>query len=489
MNSRIGVAALALVSFLNTGFPEEPRRVGESCDPSQVVYRGLETYSAKKITAELNRHPDYLLASHPFAPLPGLLSFIERNVRAGLRHTGFPDAKVAVQVRPGSKQTEVTVSEGPRYLCDDVVVSGLRNLPEGSVKAGLAEPRRPPPYRSPTDTDSGKPDPPIWEKGSPAEFAENSLKRLHKNVRQVLSELGCFFPEFEVQVVRKEQAKTADLLVRVKDEGPNGVIGEIKISGARVNTPQEIIDYLELRVGDRINSVKLDGIQKRLWDSGRFWSYTVQPKPREDGSERVDLIIQVTELRRVPSLFRPLSDTANAILKFREWALGAPGREEDFVVSGQRPPDGSKEGTPEDSFKVVISPRRGFLFRLNATLSQDGDAGPTPLMYVDFSLAATVDGVLFYWGGRDTKLESPDVPFAVTNNIHLLPNPKKEPEFALTFAFGVKGGREIRPDETPYILSLRIAPSALVSKAYDTGRRMAPRLPWSLEGSARGSGQ
>ena len=128
MNSRIGVAALALVSFLNTGFPEEPRRVGESCDPSQVVYRGLETYSAKKITAELNRHPDYLLASHPFAPLPGLLSFIERNVRAGLRHTGFPDAKVAARLAPGSRQIEITVSEGPRYLCGGVVISGLREL-------------------------------------------------------------------------------------------------------------------------------------------------------------------------------------------------------------------------------------------------------------------------------------------------------------------------------------------------------------------------
>lgn len=105
--------------------PLESERVGDLGGEACLVFEGNQTYSRHSILNVLGVSLEFHARAHPSAPLRDYLAWIEQTVLRSYQHVGF--AKAAVQVRADhtAQHVVVHISEGPRFRCGDVKVSGL----------------------------------------------------------------------------------------------------------------------------------------------------------------------------------------------------------------------------------------------------------------------------------------------------------------------------------------------------------------------------
>lgn len=115
---RIGKFAglLLFVTLLNHAAAAQMTPVGVLGDPEQLIIEGVHAFSSKQIKETLFRDYDVLAAARATAPRDKYLAMLDRMVRAGYHHAGFPDVTASVRVDVKAGKVVVSVKEGPRYL-------------------------------------------------------------------------------------------------------------------------------------------------------------------------------------------------------------------------------------------------------------------------------------------------------------------------------------------------------------------------------------
>ena len=125
---------------------------------------------------------------------------------------------------------------------------------------------------------------------------------LHRDVADALADLGYFFAKFNIDVEADTKTKAAYLAIDILDEGPRAVLGDIKVTGNKVNSRDDIVKYLGLQPGEPWNRSKSLHVGYRLWRSARFAKAEVNPVAPAAGKKGVTLRIAVVECDRAAAL-------------------------------------------------------------------------------------------------------------------------------------------------------------------------------------------
>jgi len=108
-------------------------RVGGFGDVRRFVFEGAKAFSAEELRQGLQRSSDFFEISHQLAPQDAYLEAVAKKLQAGYQHQGFPEAQVTVKTDVKAGNVLVKVTEGPRYVCGAVKVTGTQKVPAAAI--------------------------------------------------------------------------------------------------------------------------------------------------------------------------------------------------------------------------------------------------------------------------------------------------------------------------------------------------------------------
>jgi hypothetical protein len=427
--------------------------VGPFSDPERLVFEGIQTFTAEEIRLALTRAPDFLLASHPAAGFSEYLSAVKSLVQTGYQQCGFPDVQVSAGLDETGEAIGIQVSEGPRYVCGIIEVTGADTLPIQLVTQKMTERRI---TKADVAAGNGKPgksktEDPIWQSGKPAPFAKPSLDILTGRIKSVLAALGYCFSTFTVTVVPEPETSTARLVVRVQAEGSR-TISEIHISGHKKNTREDILQFLGLEEGMPLDHDLLQKTQGLLLRSARFLHYCVTPEVDVD-REAITLKIDLREYGHAPTLSEGFSPEESVLLRFGEWLSDFCQREEDLMVS-------VPVGDTHMRLQAVVSPNQGMTLTL---LRDNAPEGADPFA----AAILTQERMVFFSLTNASKFVWPKAPAHIIAQLSLTPDPDPNEGKLFRFTPGIAMNNDKSGD--PYSLDINLAPVFFVYCAHRDG--------------------
>lgn len=263
------------------------------------------------------------------------------------------------------------------------------------------------------------------------------------------------------------QRKTAQLVVNILDEGPRARIGDIYVSGNKISSREEIVNYLKLRPGDCYDRPALCEVKQRLLDSGRFFDASIKPLGTSD-SPRI-LSIEVKELENAPPLGKPLLPEEEILLKFGKWFGDIDRWQGDMLIETQ-----GSLGTST----IVVSPHRGIL--ATAKLKGLKRSGTQP----DYAFAMTKDEIgIFSARGRKVVVALLQSNSKLVANLGLAVCQEEEQDKKVDGAKRRRAARQTAPKELaafglgvksldageaapPFALSMKVLPAANLNDAH-----------------------
>jgi hypothetical protein len=321
-----------------------PERVGARSEIRTIQFSGNTTFTADQLRGGLIGDPDFLIASHPLAPLRECAELLKSRLTRGYRVSGFPDVMVEVTRR---ERFQVRIVEGPRFMTGEIRIQGAKKVPVEVLVKRLKE--RFPPFdelRSEPDANrknvyrdrTGKTievQPPAWEKANPAPFGNEG--QIEAQIRKILSELGFLEPVFAVRIARPPAPGAgADLLVDFKNEGEPARLSEIVIRGNEKNSREELLQFLRLANGMPATATLASDTEFLLYQSGHFKTAEVKLEPFPPNRAR--MTIQLAENQFSPKL-GPYTRAEKALLAFREWLEKVAQRREVIELNAQISPE------------------------------------------------------------------------------------------------------------------------------------------------------
>jgi len=113
--------------------------VGDWGRREALVLEGNKTFTREQILRGLTWHMAFHIASHRAAPLTEYRSLLQHQLVAGYRRAGFPDVTVETTAAPKEHKLIIRVNEGPRFACGNIVLSGVKNMTNDTVRQKIAD--------------------------------------------------------------------------------------------------------------------------------------------------------------------------------------------------------------------------------------------------------------------------------------------------------------------------------------------------------------
>ncbi len=317
----------------------------EPDDWNRFHFTGNQTFTDSQLRAALVAEPDFLLANHPKSNNEQVHEVTTRLLTSGYQHAGFASPQIEVQTSPEGT-TAIQIIEGPRYHCGSVSVKGAKLVDATQLARYLTTPQVKqdafPVFHETNgqrvvswiDQKGGRvtPSKPDWKIDSPVPFG--SEKHLKTLVQAALKTMGFASAECLVSIERNDELKQAQLTIDLSSEGPQDSIHRIIVDGCKQNQPDQVIQFLELQVGQVYDESLKHRIGEKLWNCGRFQKYSFRLD--RDDSGVCTLRIALTETSGVPALSEPLNEVAEALLKARDWLSQCDARGDDMVFQIHR---------------------------------------------------------------------------------------------------------------------------------------------------------
>ncbi|MEI7782224.1 MAG: hypothetical protein WCJ18_09905, partial [Planctomycetota bacterium] len=175
-----------------------------------------------------------------------------------------------------------------------------------------------------------------WSPGEPAKFKEDDSNPLLYTIRQYLAELGRPLAQLSTKHEIRDDG-TVDLAIQIDDEGPVAVVGRVDVIGCTRHTAAEVAAAAGLVTGQPFTPMMLDNATVALWNTGRFFPFTITLQAQERQGWDVDLTIQAREIAGVPPLAEALAPELETARRFiatlNEWV--ATGKFTDFRLTSQ----------------------------------------------------------------------------------------------------------------------------------------------------------
>jgi TPR repeat protein len=441
------VGTIAIVMSLPAAeTPAEAERVGDLGRKECLVFEGMHAFSGAGVLNPMEMRLEFYCRSDPAAALPDYLIWIEQIVRQGYQRSGFAKVAVTAKADREAQRIRVSVTEGPRFDCGTVKVSGLEpalveqltnRLQEA---AALSEPAKGP----------GLPCFPWpWREGSHVWADPASVTNFERSVVAALVELNRHQAEVQVNLAYDDSRRLADLLIQVTKPGVVGTLDRIEVEGLRINSREDLLSLLKLRSGMPLTGNVTNDIVRRLWDSGRFSGQLVSLLPlAEPGRFKLDLT--VFEFTNAPPLKQELTAEEKAFLKLREWALNWKNRPEDWVFDAQIARNGRRA-----SGEIVLG-QEGL-----AILIRQPSATNAPALR--YGLVAAPQHVGFYSGSQQSKLVGKTIGGQLESILAMTGNPAHENAQG-SISLGAFWRSESHG--APYSMRLELAPVAFVAFAH-----------------------
>ena len=439
-------------------------RVGAYGDVRRLAFEGVTSFTPDKLRLGLQYSPEFYEISHPFAPLDACLEAVEKRLQLGYQHQGFLEAQVAVQAIAKTGEVKVKVTEGPRYVCGAVKITGVKNMPAEAIIARLT--RAPDSGetnhgafafkdKAPSShaLDASGPDlsrltDAYWTKGEHVPGSEFDLQWMKALVDSALHAHGFLYPKVNVSLAPDQASRVVDLQVEVVEEGITATVDRIEVVGNQKNSTEAVARYLGVQPGALITGDLISGIEDKLWRSARFLEYKVR-LGTPDTSGRTPLQIEVAEYADAPPLGEKFTATGEAMLKLREWLSKLGESREDMVLS--------LVGSTNTSWdlEVVLSPLNGL-----ALVQGDPSHGAKTRTENAAVLKAGMLGLYSLAGGRKLQLPCPDTQlwsFLTLTSQGPSTNPTP---FNTSIGAGFHSREKQPPYDVPYQFNLTLAPVA-----------------------------
>ena len=276
------------------------------------------------------------------------LEAVEKRLQLGYQHQGFLEAQVSVQAIAKTGDVKVKVTEGPRYACGAVKITGVKNMPAEAIMARLTRA----PDSGETNhgafafkdnapsshaLDASGPDlsrltDAYWTKGEHVPGSEFDLQWMKALVDSAMHAQGFLYPKVNVSLAPDQASRVVDLQVEVVEEGITATVDRIEVVGNQKNSAEAVARYLGVQPGALITGELISGIEDKLWRSARFLEYKVR-LGTPDTSGRTPLQIEVAEYADAPPLGEKFTATGEAMLKLREWLSKLGESREDMVLN------------------------------------------------------------------------------------------------------------------------------------------------------------
>jgi hypothetical protein len=482
LHRRIGVGLLALLAIC-IGARADEIAVGDLGAPRRLEIRGAKILSPEKIKTGLVENVAVRLAAHPLADAVRYTDTLRQRAQAGYRQAGFPDALASIAIDFPSRRLVLTIDEGPRYKAAAVRVEGAVTVPVDRLIERLTSPYPPKNARVHSFVEQDgkrqerlvdlegndvKLERPVWQRDAWAQFpAEASIavrkdhqapvaqarSALERQVADALADLGYYFAIFDVEVARDDAAKTADLVLRIRHEGPSAEIGRIDVDGNERDSREEILAYLELAPGQRLSRDRLAQLQQRLWASARYIKSEVRPIMPVGVEDKLLVRIDLLEYPSAPKLDHPLSQEEQIMLRCRDWLADRQKWDGDLVwqITG-----------PEGSARFVIARQRGVVGRIAARIGEGAE--PT----IDHAMVFAPDESMVCSQQRKCKLAWGSTRQVLTASLsHVLAAPYNA-ESPFNFNVGVGFSSPGKNDSEPtFRFRFGLQPAAFVAMVHE----------------------
>lgn len=466
------------------------RHVGDLAMTRNLKFEGNTGFAATDLIHGLACDAGVVLASHPAGSFAGFLDAIQRALQRGYRAAGYPDARVAMRytTAPDTPACIIaSVTEGPRYRTGTVRVTGAPpEIADGLVRTlTITTPQQAnslqqridaeiaaagatmatdenqdqanpsasgPATRAATGAATGTLQPvempmtsssvntAIWTADQPVDFEYLTDAMIKGTIQAKLAQSGHPMARWNQQIVRLPDG-CCDLVIAIDDIGPAAVVGSIKITGNRRNTAEKITDLVKLKPGDPLLPENLAAVRMALWNSGRFWPFSVRTVAA-DAAREVDVVIAVNELEKAPALDVEPTDIQAAALRAARVANEAFASR-GFLLAGEK--DGVK-------FDLALDPGGTIAAKLSL---QEG--GRDILVGMDNGLMRVVT--------RDksgtTAFSLPIGSKGITGIVKILPSRQFEKDWdvALSFAFSFATGSAGDAGTGAFMLNMLISPT------------------------------
>lgn len=291
--------------------------------PKILKFEGVQSYTVDDIRKSLSNSAEYWTVAYRNLSTEHYTASVQRLIRAGYLHGGFADVEVSV-LENNDNSFLVRIKEGQRYTCGDIMIEPVESFSsyEDLRKIIISPP-------------TGDESPYInveWIKGEPAPMDEAlSPINFSHNINKFLSDSGINL-KCAVTISRQKKQSVADMHVSFIKHDPTHRVSEIIIDGSKKNSREEILDYLQIKVGMDCDDGLEARLNNRLLKSARFLSHKIRLEDVEEKDVMRKLHIDLRDYDKAPPLAQKLSREEAGIVDFLEHLQNREQWDKDLVL-------------------------------------------------------------------------------------------------------------------------------------------------------------
>ncbi|HVU90249.1 MAG TPA: hypothetical protein VHD36_23155 [Pirellulales bacterium] len=462
-------AALLLLSHAR-GTEKPPELVGDWGRVERLVIEGARSHNPETIRLATRRDVDCIAASRTAAPLEDYPPVLADRVRAGYIAQGFLDAQVGATIDRQREVIVISVIEGQQYLCGPIEIEGGAGIDADRLRDWITSGHPAADARLAGFDETGGRSEPRWvgPDGSLAEFSEpawqpgraverRASEALERAVGQGLHDQGFRSARFTVTAEPVDGLAEVPLVINIADAGPLARIDRIDVTGSERDSADDVRSYLGVKPGDVYTNFLHARLWHKLWSSGRYLDHVIEAAGSPDEEHSIRLEIKLVDYAPATPLAAPLQPAEQALLKMRDWILGAGNRGEDLVL-GIR--------LPQAEYDLVYSEKQGLFAHLGPAAGSENEPGPDRLGEAVFVARPGEIALLHEPWQKKYQAAFQDVRLTFRLQMQAHPTPKPEGEqFSMQLGLGFKHSH-LDDDEIPLRLAMDLSPVAFLSLAH-----------------------
>ncbi|MCA9239007.1 MAG: hypothetical protein KDA37_02355 [Planctomycetales bacterium] len=418
--------------------PEAPKPapaaevIGLRGDLKSIELEGVESFPVEAIRRALSADLAYQAAARPSTPLADFVEVLTNRIEEGFDHAGIPP-QISVSCE---EKVVVEVKEGEQRYAGEMRAADGEELPPGLLERLREDQERSWNYVFESGMGAGSTKQRMWRSGEPVHADEPSSLASVRHLLSCFADCG-LLTDFKTAMDLDhsgdnpaQKNRTRDMLIR-RAGAKELSIAEIDFQGLTRHSPEELLDHMQIKVGDPLNSGLLEQACLNLDESLRFWLWKVdvhlpQPSaPTIDGKAGAKLVVRVKEYEDAPRLGEPFTEVDQAAIMGCKWLNSMADQDYDLVLD--------KSG--ELAGRVIFSPSSQ---EVRAELAGQVFSG---LLHLNHSVCSSEQGLVVVDWERKAKLQftgrrRPQV------EIKLRPSPDERREIKSSFKFSIGFGKD-----------------------------------------------